>query len=141
MTGWVEPDELGRILVAADLGLVPRYPTAGETSAAALRFLASGTPVVVSGYRQFLELPPAAAFRIAPGRAGAAELVRIVAHAARHPDSLSTARVAARRAWEDGGHAPSDAARRLDGGPRDARRRTPSAFCRGPPNRTAPLVS
>jgi len=113
LTGWVEPDELGRILVAADLGLVPRYPTAGETSAAALRFMAVGTPVVVSGHRQFLELPPAAAFRIAPGRAGAAELVRIVVHAAGNPESLSAARVAARRAWEGGGHSPADAARRF----------------------------
>ncbi|MBI4916384.1 MAG: glycosyltransferase [Acidobacteria bacterium] len=113
LTGWAEPDALGRILAAADLGLVPRYPTAGETSAAALRFLAVGTPVVVSGYRQFLELPPSAAFRIAPGRAGAAELVRIVAHVARNPESLSGARVAARRAWEGGGHPPADAARRL----------------------------
>lgn len=113
LTGWVEPQELGQILVAADLGLVPRYPTAGETSAAALRFLAVGTPVVVSGYRQFLELPPSAAFRIAPGRAGAAELVRIVARVARNPENLSAARVAARRAWEDGGHSPAVAARRL----------------------------
>jgi glycosyltransferase involved in cell wall biosynthesis len=113
LTGWVEQEELGHILVGADLGLVPRYPTAGETSAAALRFLAVGTPVVVSGYRQFLELPPAAAFRIPPGRAGAAELVRIVAHAARHPERLSAARTAARRAWADGEHSPAVAARRL----------------------------
>jgi glycosyltransferase involved in cell wall biosynthesis len=68
--GYASDVELGGILAAADLGLVPRYPTAGETSAAALRFFAAGRPVAVAGYRQFLELPREAAFRIAPGRAG-----------------------------------------------------------------------
>jgi glycosyltransferase involved in cell wall biosynthesis len=37
--GYASEDELGGILAAADLGLVPRYPTAGETSAAALAFM------------------------------------------------------------------------------------------------------
>src|SRR5208337_3286649 len=81
--GWASSADLGGILHAADLGLVPRYPTAGETSAAALRFLASGTPVAIAGFGQFLELPVEAAPRIAPGRAGVAELVRLMAFLAR----------------------------------------------------------
>ena len=113
LLGWVGPGDLARILVAADLGLVPRFPTAGETSAAALRFLASGTPVVVSGYRQFLELPAAAAYRVTPGRAGATDLVRVVVGLVRDPERLAATRVAARRTWEEGGHAPATAARRL----------------------------
>ena len=111
--GWASSDDLGGILHAADLGLVPRYPTAGETSAAALRFLASGTPVAVAGYGQFLELPPDAAPRIAPGRAGVAELVRLIALLSRDRDARRQGRAAARRAWELGEHAPERAASRL----------------------------
>jgi glycosyltransferase involved in cell wall biosynthesis len=108
--GYANPEELGGILAAADLGLVPRYPTAGETSAAALRFLAAGKPVAVAGYRQFLELPREAASRIAPGRAGVADLVRVAARLARDPLERAKAGKAAHRAWVDGGHEPAKAA-------------------------------
>jgi glycosyltransferase involved in cell wall biosynthesis len=113
LTGWTSKAALGDLVVAADLGLVPRHPTAGETSAAALRFLAAGTPVVVAGHRQFLELPEDAAPRVTPGRAGIAELVRVVAVMARGADRRSAARLAARRAWESGGHEPGRAAEGL----------------------------
>jgi glycosyltransferase involved in cell wall biosynthesis len=111
--GYATEDELGGILAAADLGLVPRYPTAGETSAAALRFLAAGTPVAVAGYRQFLELPQAAALRIAPGRAGVADLVRVVVALGRDEGQRIKARADARKAWADGGHEPAEAASAL----------------------------
>ena len=108
--GYADREQLGGILRAADVGLVPRYPTAGETSAAALRFLAVGTPVMVSGYGQFLELPAAAALRIAPGRRAVADIVRWAATLAADADLLAAARAAARTAWETGGHAPERAA-------------------------------
>jgi len=111
--GFATAADLGGILAAADLGLVPRYPTAGETSAAALRFLAAGTPVAVAGYRQFLELSPDAAFRIAPGRAGVADLVRVAGQLLTDESARSKTRSDARRAWEEGGHAPGKAARAL----------------------------
>lgn len=111
--GFAEPDELAGLLAAADLGLVPRYPTAGETSAAALRFLAAGVPVIVSGYRQFLEFPGAAALRVPPGDAGVADMVRHVAALAADPEALTAARAAARAAWEVGGHEPAAAAAAL----------------------------
>jgi glycosyltransferase involved in cell wall biosynthesis len=111
--GYADKGQLGGLLGAADVGLVPRFPTAGETSAAALRFLAVGTPVIVSGYGQFLELPQAAAPRIAPGRHGVTDLVRWVAHLAADRDALAAARRAARAAWDDGGHAPEKAAAAL----------------------------
>jgi glycosyltransferase involved in cell wall biosynthesis len=111
--GYASEEELGGIVAAADLGLVPRYPTAGETSAATLRFLAAGTPVAVAGYRQFLELPAAAAPRIAPGRAGVGDLVRVTAALAGSPAARSAARDAARNAWVDGGHEPRLAAAAL----------------------------
>jgi glycosyltransferase involved in cell wall biosynthesis len=111
--GYADREQLGGIVEASDLGLVPRYPTAGETSAAALRFLAAGTPVVVSGYGQFLELPPAAALRVTPGRRGVADLVRWVAHLAADRAALERAGAAARAAWHDGGHEPARAAAAL----------------------------
>lgn len=117
--GFAAPDELGALVAAADLGLVPRFPTAGETSAAALRFLAAGTPVVVSGYAQFLELPADAALRVAPGRAGVAELVRHIAGLAGNEGARAAARAAARRAWEMGGHDPARAASALLAAVRD----------------------
>jgi glycosyltransferase involved in cell wall biosynthesis len=111
--GYASSADLGGILHAADLGLVPRYPTAGESSAAALRFLASGTPVAVAGFRQFLEFPSDAAFRVTPGRAGVADLVRLIAWLAGDREARRRARATARRAWEEGGHAPEHAAKRL----------------------------
>jgi glycosyltransferase involved in cell wall biosynthesis len=113
--GFASEEDLGGILAATDLGLVPRFPTAGETSAAALRFLSEGVPVAVSGYRQFLELPIEAAFRLAPGAAGTVDLVRLVLSISRDAERLARARVAARSAWEEGGHPPRQAARALVG--------------------------
>jgi glycosyltransferase involved in cell wall biosynthesis len=108
--GYAGSEELAGILTAADLGLVPRYPTAGETSAAALRFFAAGVPVAVAGYRQFLELPAAAALRIAPGRRGATDLVRVVARLSADREGHARAGAEARRAWSDGRHDPALAA-------------------------------
>lgn len=115
MWGFASEEDLGGILAATDLGLVPRFPTAGETSAAALRFLSAGVPVAVAGYRQFLELPAEAAFRLSPGQAGTADLVRLVCLLARDPERAAGARAAATAAWECGGHPPHAAAARLAG--------------------------
>jgi glycosyltransferase involved in cell wall biosynthesis len=76
-TGWVDEREIASLPAAADLGVVLRNPSAGETSAAVLRFLAAGTPVAVTARRQFLELPTGAAHRITPGPAATAELVEV----------------------------------------------------------------
>lgn len=111
--GFASRDELAGLLAAADVGLVPRYPTAGETSAAALRFLAAGVPVIVAGYRQFLEFPPTAALRIPPGEAGVVDLVRHVAVLAGNPTALDKARAAARNAWQEAGCDPCRAAAEL----------------------------
>ncbi|HVN31216.1 MAG TPA: glycosyltransferase [Thermoanaerobaculaceae bacterium] len=107
--GYASEEDLGGILAAADLGLVPRYPTAGETSAAALRFFAAGKPVAVAGYRQFLELPREAALRIAPGPAGVADLVRVASQLATDQRVREAAGAAARKAWSEGGHDPAQA--------------------------------
>lgn len=108
-TGWVNAGDFPRIPAAADLGVVLRTPSAGETSAAAVRFLACGSPVAVQGARQFLEWPEAAAPRITPGPSAPAEIARLLASAAAGGDKWAERRSAARAAYL-GGHRPRDAA-------------------------------
>jgi len=78
-TGWVEPELFPGLPAAADLGVALRTPSAGETSAATLRFFACGVPVAVGGRRQFLEFPEAAAPRLTPGPSAPADLARLLA--------------------------------------------------------------
>ena len=113
-TGWMPPDEFLRIPAAADLGIVLRTPSAGETSAAAVRFLACGTPVAVGGTKQFLEWPESAAPRITPGPPAPAEIARILAEAASGGATWEEHRRAARAAYESG-HRPADTARQMIG--------------------------
>ncbi len=109
-TGWIEPERFPAAPAAADLGVVLRTPSAGETSSAVLRFLACGVPVAVSGLRQFLEWPELAAPRLTPGPSAAAELARLVSRV-RQP-GWTDRRLAAREAYE-AGHQPAAAARQL----------------------------
>ena len=109
-TGWIDDDRLRAIPAAADLGVVLRTPSAGETSAAAVRFLACGTPVAVGGARQFLEWPEPAAPRLTPGPSAAADLARLLGTIG--GDGWAERRRAARAAYE-GQHRPADAARSL----------------------------
>jgi len=100
-TGWLATDAMRRAPAAADLGVVIRTPSAGETSAAAARFLACGTPVAVGGRRQFLELPPEVAPRVTPGPAASAELAREVVRTAgsRGGEGEAARRREARATW------------------------------------------
>jgi glycosyltransferase involved in cell wall biosynthesis len=109
-TGWVEAEDLPGFPAAADLGVVYRTPSAGETSAAALRFLACGVPVAVGGVRQFLELPEPVAPRLTPGPPASAELARLLAQVGE--DGWSDRRVAARKHYE-AFHRPEHSAREI----------------------------
>ena len=111
-TGWVESSDFPQLPSAADLGIVLRTPTAGETSAAAVRFLACGTPVAVVGVRQFLELPERAAPRITPGASAAADVARLLASVGDRSDEWAERRRAARAAY-DAEHRPEDSAEDL----------------------------
>jgi glycosyltransferase involved in cell wall biosynthesis len=111
-TGWLAPDEFLRIPAAADIGIVLRTPSAGETSAAAVRFLACGTPVAVGGMKQFLEWPESAAPRITPGPPAPAEIARVLGEAASRGAGWEERRRAARVAYETG-HRPADTARKM----------------------------
>jgi glycosyltransferase involved in cell wall biosynthesis len=87
VTGFVPYADFEAALVATDLCVNLRYPTAGETSASLLRVLASGRPALVSDYAQFAELPEAAAVRVPLGageaEALAARVAELAADAAR----------------------------------------------------------
>ena len=111
-TGWVEPEAFPAIPAAADVGVVLRTPSAGETSAAAVRFLAAGTPVAVSGLHQFLEWPEEAAPRITPGASAPAELARLLANAQAGGKAWELRRLAARAAYEES-HRPADVAKAI----------------------------
>lgn len=108
-TGWIESESFPKVPAAADLGIVLRTPSAGETSAAAVRFLACGTPVAVGGRRQFLELPEQAAPRITPGPSAPAEIARLLGTAAKRGRRWQARRKAARAAYE-ANHRPDTAA-------------------------------
>jgi len=108
-TGWVAPEAFPAIPAAADLGVVLRTPSAGETSAAVVRFLAAGTPVAVGGSRQFLEWPEEAAPRLTPGPSAASELVRLLGLARKGGTAWENRRHAARASYE-ANHRPADAA-------------------------------
>jgi glycosyltransferase involved in cell wall biosynthesis len=110
-TGWVAPEEFAPLPGAADLGVALRDPSAGETSAAAIRFFACGTPVAVTGVRQFLEWPEEAAPRVTPGPAACADLVRLIRDAGDR-ERWSARRRAARATYE-AEHRPSVAAQQL----------------------------
>jgi len=111
-TGWIEPELFPGVPAAADLGVALRTPSAGETSAATIRFFACGVPVAVGGNRQFLEFPQVAAPRLTPGPSAPADLTRLLAE-------IGTAgwadRGRAARATYLESHRPADAARAMVG--------------------------
>lgn len=113
-TGWLEHEEMMHIPAAADLGVVLREPSAGETSAAVLRFLASGTPVGVIGSHQYLEWPEEIAPRISPGAASEVDIIRLLERVAleKEQGSWEGRRRQARRYFL-GSHRPQDAAEQM----------------------------
>lgn len=112
VTGWIDSDDLPGLPAAADLGVVYRTPSAGETSAAALRFLACGVPVAVGGIRQFLEWPESAAPRLTHGPAAAADLARLLGRVGR--DGWKGRGVDARKCY-DSSHRPEHSAGQILG--------------------------
>ncbi len=110
VTEWIEPELFPGLPAAADLGVVFRTPSAGETSAAALRFLACGVPVAVGGIHQFLEWPEIAAPRLTPGSSAPADLARLLAGVG--GAGWKNRCRAARSVYEES-HRPEDVARQM----------------------------
>ncbi len=57
ITGPVSLETFCGLIDATDIAVQLRYPSAGEMSAALLRVMGKGTPVLVSNYAQFAEFP------------------------------------------------------------------------------------
>jgi glycosyltransferase involved in cell wall biosynthesis len=66
---YVPEDELWSLLAACDVVVSLRSPTMGETSAAAVRALSLGKPLVVSDVGAFRELPDEVAIKVPSARA------------------------------------------------------------------------
>lgn len=67
--------EVHQWLAAANVGVSLRTPYWGETSASALRVLASGTPLIVNNIGAFAELPDPACVKIRPDTSDIAEVL------------------------------------------------------------------
>ncbi len=94
-TGFVEPERYEHLLQLADVAVDLRETTAAETPNSALRCLAAGTPVVVSGRGTFLELPEDCCPRIAPDDRAVEALRGLLLELSRDPERVQAMSVAA----------------------------------------------
>jgi glycosyltransferase involved in cell wall biosynthesis len=68
-TGYMTDAEFWRVAAATDVCINLRYPTAGETSGIAIRFMGMGKPVIVSSGEEAARYPEMACLRVDPGPA------------------------------------------------------------------------
>ena len=85
-TGFVASTALSDYIRAADVWVNLRYPVYGETSAALLRLLAHGQPVIVSDVPTFADLPDDACIRIGVNTAESELLYRCLLLLAQRPE-------------------------------------------------------
>ncbi len=83
---YVAEDELWRLLAACDAVVSLRWPTMGETSAAAIRALSLGKPLVVSDVGWFSELPDSVAAKVPVGEGEIEQLERALEQTATTPE-------------------------------------------------------
>ena len=115
---YVPEEELWSLLAACDVVVSLRWPTMGETSAAAVRALSLGKPLVVTDVGAFRELPDDVAIKVPAGEGEVDALVAAIDRAASSPEMgargararpgrarrsttppISTRRPCARRPW------------------------------------------
>jgi glycosyltransferase involved in cell wall biosynthesis len=83
---YVPEVELWRLLAACDAVVSLRWPTMGETSAAAIRALSLGKPLVVSEVGWFAELPASVAAKVPVGEGEIEQLERALEQTATDPE-------------------------------------------------------
>jgi glycosyltransferase involved in cell wall biosynthesis len=112
LIGFLDYGDFEASIVACDLAVNLRYPTAGETSASLLRVLATGQATLVSDYSSFAALPDEVAVKVPPGEgeveALAAAAGRLLADRAAQAEMGQAARAYVARE-----HDPERAARRI----------------------------
>jgi glycosyltransferase involved in cell wall biosynthesis len=97
VVGYAPPAQFADYLAASDVCANLRYPTAGETSAALLRIMGAGLPVLVSDTGAFTELPDAAVGKVDIGGLEEEVLLEYLLLLARRPDVRAAMGRAARR--------------------------------------------
>jgi glycosyltransferase involved in cell wall biosynthesis len=88
---YVPEDELWSLLAATDAVVSLRWPTMGETSAAAIRALSLGKPLVVNDVGWFSELPDSVAAKVSVGEDEIEQLERALELAATSRDMAGAA--------------------------------------------------
>lgn len=78
VTGYVDETAFNAYLHAVDVCVNLRYPTAGETSAAALRCMAAGRPTIVTGVGANLEFADEACLKLPAGQQEVPMLERVL---------------------------------------------------------------
>jgi glycosyltransferase involved in cell wall biosynthesis len=89
---YVPEGELWSLLAACDAVVGLRWPTMGETSAAAVRALSLGKPLVVNDVGAFRELPDEVAIKVPVGDGEVEALERALERAATSPEMGAAAR-------------------------------------------------
>jgi glycosyltransferase involved in cell wall biosynthesis len=97
VVGYAPPAQFADYLAASDVCANLRYPTAGETSAALLRIMGAGLPVLVSDTGAFTELPDAAVGKVDIGGIEEEVLLEYLLLLARRPAVRAAMGRAARR--------------------------------------------
>jgi hypothetical protein len=89
--------ELEAEMVACDVAVSLRWPTAGEMSATLMRAFGAGRPAVVTDVLQFRELDERFCWRVPVGEGEVARLVEVLSAAAADPERCAAAGRLARR--------------------------------------------
>src|SRR6266536_1382513 len=89
---YVAEGELWRLLAACDAVVSLRWPTMGETSAAAVRALSVGKPLIVSDVGAFRELPDEVAIKVPVGEGEIDALLEAMRRAAGNEEMSEAAR-------------------------------------------------
>jgi glycosyltransferase involved in cell wall biosynthesis len=95
---YVPEQELWSLLEASDVVVSLRFPTMGETSAAAVRALSLGKPLVVSDVGAFSELPDEVAIKVPVGEGEVPAIVAAINRAVASPEMSRAALALARAA-------------------------------------------
>ena len=97
VTGYVTDDAYHDYILATDMAVNLRYPTAGETSASLLDMMSRKVPVVVFDYRQYSEVPDGCCVKIGLGVHEAGELYSAMKTLAMSPATRKSIGAAAAR--------------------------------------------
>lgn len=88
MFGYLEIEDLIKLILASDVCVNLRYPTLGEMSGIIPRIMGLKKPLIVSDIDSFSELPDTACFKVAVGDGEAIEIAALFRQLAENPETL-----------------------------------------------------